>query len=349
MQPAQSPITITLRSNSPRGQFSLAPTGPWTPTLALSIPAGGSAAGPFYYLDTRAGSATVTASAFGVTSGTQSETILPGAPVSLRVATGVRTVAAGASTPLSAIGTDQYGNAVPVTASWTAHSGRARDDSTARRIDRELHRRAEGRIGTVTATGGGFTASAPIVVAPGTLRVAGIRYGIGAGRTLLVTVSLVDVRGRPVPNAYVSVLVRRRGYPFATGRGTTLGNGRKTFRIRHKPGCYRTTVVRANANGYRWDGKTPVNRVLQVAVPASPGGDGAATIPAPLGVFPSGQRGRAVNPLALPSEVRILPPPLPRTAPLCCSGQAAFGRASEATSKWAAAARSAAAAGISGV
>ena len=29
-----------------------------------------------------------------------------------------------------------------------------------------------------------------------------------------------------------------------------------------------------------------------------------------LGVFPSGQRGRAVNPLAPPSEVRILPPPL---------------------------------------
>ena len=29
------------------------------------------------------------------------------------------------------------------------------------------------------------------------------------------------------------------------------------------------------------------------------------------GVFPSGQRGRAVNPLAQPSEVRILPPPSP--------------------------------------
>ena len=171
-----------------------------------------------------------------------------------------------------------------------------------------------GGLGTVTATGGGFTASAPIVVAPGTLRVAGIRYGIGAGRTLLVTVSLVDVRGRPVPNAYVSVLVRRRGYPFATGRGTTLGTGRKTFRIRHKPGCYRTTVVRANANGYRWDGNDTGEPVLQVArvgtARRQPGGDGAATIPAPLGVFPSGQRGRAVNPLALPSEVRILPPPL---------------------------------------
>ena len=112
----------------------------------------------------------------------------------------------------------------------------------------------------VTATGGGFSASAPITVAPGQLWVAGIRYGIGAGKTLLVTASLVDARGRPVPNAYVSVLVRRRGYPFATGRGTTLPTGRKTFRVRHKPGCYRTTVVRANANGYRWDGKTPVNR-----------------------------------------------------------------------------------------
>ncbi len=98
VQPAQSPITITLRSSSPRGQFSLAPTGPWTPTLALSIPAGSSATEPFYYLDTGAG-IDVTASASGVTSGTQSETILPGAPVSMRVTTGVRTVAAAPRLP----------------------------------------------------------------------------------------------------------------------------------------------------------------------------------------------------------------------------------------------------------
>jgi hypothetical protein len=90
--------------------------------------------------------------------------------------------------------------------------------------------------------------------------VASVRYGIGAGKTLLVTAPLVDLRGRPVPNAFVSVLVRRRGYAFFTGHGTTLANGRKTFRVRRKPGCYRTTVVRGNANGYRWDRKTPVNR-----------------------------------------------------------------------------------------
>jgi hypothetical protein len=75
-----------------------------------------------------------------------------------------------------------------------------------------------------------------------------------------VTVTLVDLRGRPVPNAFVSVVVRRRGYPFFTGRGTTLANGRKTFRVRHRPGCYRTTVLRANADGYRWDRNTPINR-----------------------------------------------------------------------------------------
>src|SRR5919204_1217758 len=37
------------------------------------------------------------------------------------------------------------------------------------------------------------------------------------------------------------------------------------------------------------------------------------------GEFPSGQRGRAVNPLALPSEVRILSPPLRRAKSGCCA------------------------------
>src|SRR5262249_9265164 len=32
----------------------------------------------------------------------------------------------------------------------------------------------------------------------------------------------------------------------------------------------------------------------------------------PQGVYPSGQRGRAVTPLAEPTEVRLLPPPLAR-------------------------------------
>jgi hypothetical protein len=260
VQPAQTPVGITVASNSPKGQFSLAPTGPWSATLALSIPAGGVSAGPFYYLDTRAGSSTITASATGVTSGTQSETILPGAPVSMKVTAAARTVAAGGTTTLNAVGADQYGNAVPVSATWTVQPATLGTVQPQTGATVTFTAGPKGGRGTVTAAGVGLSASVPMAVSPGPLRVAGIRYGIGAGKTVLVTVTLVDARGRPVPNAYVSVLVRRRGYPFFTGRGTTLGNGRKTFRVRRLPGCYRTTVVRANANGYRWDRAIPVNR-----------------------------------------------------------------------------------------
>ena len=118
----------------------------------------------------------------------------------------------------------------------------------------------KGGSGTVSAAGSGLAASLALTVGPGPLRVASIRYGIGAGKTLLVTAALVDTRGRPVANAYLSLVVRRRGYAFFSAHGTTAGNGRRTFRLRHLPGCYKTTILRVNANGYRWDGKTPVNR-----------------------------------------------------------------------------------------
>ena len=47
---------------------------------------------------------------------------------------------------------------------------------------------------------------------------------------------------------------------FKRIKAGTAVNGRRTFRVRHLKGCYRTTVTRANANGYRWDRATPVNR-----------------------------------------------------------------------------------------
>jgi hypothetical protein len=259
-QPPLSDVAVTLSSGSPRGTFSLAPTGPWTPTLQLTIPAGGSTAGPFYYLDTRAGSETITASAFGVTSGTQAETILPGAPVSMKVAASAKTVAAGGNATLSAVGADQYGNPMPVSAVWTLDPPGLGLLQPRTGSEVAFIAGPKGGRGTVTASGAGLTATAPITVSPGPVRVAGIRYGLGAGKTLLVTAFVVDSLGRPVPNAYIAVTVKRRGYPFFAGNGTTLGNGRKTFRVRHLKGCYVTTVRRLNANGYRWDRKTPVNR-----------------------------------------------------------------------------------------
>jgi hypothetical protein len=259
-QPAQAPLTITLGSSSPRGQFSLAPTGPFTPTLQLSIAQGGTAAGPFYYTDTRAGSETITAAAGGVVSATQSETILPGVPVSMKVTTTAHTVAALGSATLNAVGTDQYGNAVPVSAAWTLQPATLGIMRPATGATVAFVAGAKGGSGTITATGAGFTASTPIAVAPGPVHVASIRYGLGAGKTILVTATVLDSRGRPVPGAHISVSIRHRGYPFFAGHGTTLGSGHKTFRVQHKKGCYVTKVLRLNANGYRWDRSTPVNR-----------------------------------------------------------------------------------------
>ena len=74
---------------------------------------------PFYYLDTRAGSPVLSASAEDVTSGTQTETVIPGAG---RIAGGHAGVRDG---PRSSEPTrsrrrarDAYGNAFPVTAAW---------------------------------------------------------------------------------------------------------------------------------------------------------------------------------------------------------------------------------------
>ena len=67
-----------MSSSSPTGTFSTSPTGPWTGALPLTIAAGTRTTVPFYYLDARAGSHTLTASAEGATNGTQIVTVTPG-------------------------------------------------------------------------------------------------------------------------------------------------------------------------------------------------------------------------------------------------------------------------------
>ncbi len=258
-QIVSSPIAVTVSSSSPQGQFSIAPTGPFSSMLTLTIPAGSNAAGPFYYQDTRAGSPVLTASAPGVTSGTQTETVLPGTPVQLRVTPTSAKLAARAAQTFAAAGLDTFGNAVPLAATWSvvpAELGRVAPTSGS-----STTFIAGGRAGagTVTATSGSLSAAATVTVLPGKIRVASIRYGIGRD-ALLVTAKVVDSGGRPVDGARVSLLVRRRGYAYFSGRGTTAATGRVTYRLRSKRGCYRTTVTGVVQVGYRWDRQTPVNR-----------------------------------------------------------------------------------------
>ena len=70
--------TVTLSSTSPGGSFSTSASGPWSPTLALTVPAGAASAA-FYMLDSQPGTPTVTASLDGVGT-TQVEVVNAPAP-----------------------------------------------------------------------------------------------------------------------------------------------------------------------------------------------------------------------------------------------------------------------------
>jgi hypothetical protein len=78
---ATAPVAVTLTSTSPTGAFGLTGTGPWSPTLAVTIPAGASTTQGFHYLDTAPGAPTLIASGLGVLSGTQTLVIAAPAPL----------------------------------------------------------------------------------------------------------------------------------------------------------------------------------------------------------------------------------------------------------------------------
>ena len=71
------PVAVTLRSSSPGGAFSTSVAGPWTSSLTVAVAPG--TVGSFFYRDTRAGVATVTAEAPGTTRASREVTVAAGA------------------------------------------------------------------------------------------------------------------------------------------------------------------------------------------------------------------------------------------------------------------------------
>jgi hypothetical protein len=265
-QVATAPLTVTLSSSSPQAGFSTQPTGPFTPTLQLTILPGSNAAGPFYYQDTRAGQSLLTAAAAGITSGTQTETILPGPVVSAAVKPTSATVGANSPQTFAVLGTDSFGNTVPVVAAWSldpASLGRLKPATGPTTTFTAAGRAGTGTLtATVTTASGGVNGTARVTVKPGRLQVASVRYGVGKG-TILVTVTVLDSSRRPVEGAVVNVVVRRRGYGYFSGHQGTGINGRAIFKFQRKKGkgCFRTTVARISAVGYVvYHGSTPDNR-----------------------------------------------------------------------------------------
>jgi hypothetical protein len=263
----QAPLDVTLSSSSPTGAFATSAAGPFTPTLALQLPAGTFSTAQVYYQDTTAGAPTLTASAPGALSSTQAITVSGSAAVSLRIDPTTAVVPLGTTAVFTAVGVDAFGNPLPsVSAAWSLAPGTP--GTVAPATGPATTFTATGSVGTgqvvatVSTTAGPLTASAQVTVTPPPVtRVSAIRYGVRA-RQLHVYVTVVDARGHRVDDAGVTVFLYRNRKLYARASGRTV-HGRMTFTRPASWGTYRSTVKRVVATGLRWNGKTPPNRFVR--------------------------------------------------------------------------------------
>jgi hypothetical protein len=251
------PRTVTLRSSSPQGTFSTGPTGPWTSSLTLTAAPGASVA--FYYLDTRAGQHTLTASAEGVTAATQVVTVTAGPAAALAVSPSASSVRARGTRKFVAAATDAYGNAAAATVTWrvTPAALGTIEPGTGGAVTF-----TSGRLlgaGTVTATSGTFSGSASVRVTPGALRVRGITFLPGR-RSVRFILTALDGARRPVSATSVRALIRLDGRRHAVAQGRTGSGGKTLLRAPLARGCFTVAITRATAQGFTWDGRTPRNR-----------------------------------------------------------------------------------------
>jgi hypothetical protein len=118
-QATSSATTVALSSSSAAGTFAASPSGPWSSSITVSVPADSTASTSFYYRDTRAGQPQLTATAPGYTNATQAETVNAAALASISVTPASAQVRVGGHGSFSATGQDGYGNSVSVSPSWT--------------------------------------------------------------------------------------------------------------------------------------------------------------------------------------------------------------------------------------
>jgi hypothetical protein len=254
------PLVATLRSSSARGAFAATAAGPWTPTLALSVGPGVSAT--FFYRDTLAGTATITAAATGATAGTQAVTVTAGPAQRVTVSPPAGSARARTTKTFTATATDSYGNAVKTTFAWRVSPsgfgtiGAAAGGSAVFTAGRTL---ATGRVLATAAGAGVAPGTASVTVTPGRLqlrtrlepRALGVRVTLGA----------LDASGRPVSATRIRVAIDRDGQRYSTVRATTGAAGAARVIVRGGSGCYVARVLAASAPGFVWNGRSPAARL----------------------------------------------------------------------------------------
>jgi len=221
---ADQPVALT--TSSPKGGFSTTATGPWSPTLTVTIPAGASSTA-FYYTDSLAGTPAITAR--GVS---QVETVVPGPLANLTVTPASASVRAGASQTFSAAGADAYGNAVAVAPAWALSSSTLGRLSTAGGASTVFTGSARAATGKLTASSGGISVAASIIVTRPRPRVAGVGTRMVAGH--LVAIARVVAGSQPAAGVPLTLRVRRGSSIVAVVQGRTGANGKLLWRSKKR-------------------------------------------------------------------------------------------------------------------
>ncbi|HET6623935.1 MAG TPA: hypothetical protein VFG70_05345 [Gaiellaceae bacterium] len=254
------PVSVTLRSSSAGGAFSTSPVGPWTATLSLSVVPGAPVA--YYHRDTRAGTATVSASSPGISPGTRPVSVAAGAAARVTVTPGPRSLRARGETRFTGTAVDAFGNPTASPLSWTVSPGEL---GTFVRGSGGTVRFRAGRVvgsGTVSARAGSLLGSATVVVRAATLRVRALEVRSTA-RGALVTLATVDGARRPVSLANITLVARLDGRRVARAQRPTGAAGKARLQLTLGRGCVSLAVTRAHAEGFRWDGRSPRIRLCR--------------------------------------------------------------------------------------
>jgi hypothetical protein len=234
-------VAVSLASSSANGQFATSTTGPWSSTLPVTITSGLTASPAFYYRDSHAGSATLTASASGFTNVTQTETVTAAPLQTITVSPSGASLTVGGSQTFNASGADAFGNPVSVAgANWTTTAPGTLSTTS-------------GTATTFTATSAGsglVRAAIGTVSGSATVSVAAQTVSAPTGVTATLRGKRIQLSWQPVAGAVTYRVYRGTApggegtIPFAGGlTSTTYTDGAVTKGTTY---YYRVTAVAAN-------------------------------------------------------------------------------------------------------
>jgi hypothetical protein len=266
-RPAAADSSVTLTSSSTTGTFATAPEGPWTPTLALTVPAGAVGPAPFFFRDTRAAPVTLSAAAPANGTGAQIVTIAAAEPATLSLTPKVVVVAAGSKATITAAAADAFGNQVAADGvTWSIVPGTPATIAPNTGARTTLTATAAGNgsvLAILTTPVGTVSTAAPVAVTPPPLlRITALR-ATPARSAVRIRVTLVDAAAAPLRRGRITIVVLRNGKRHKRASAPIRAGAAVLSVAPARKGCYVVRVTAVDAPGLRWSGRTPTNRLCR--------------------------------------------------------------------------------------